>query len=139
MSQGNVTTGSEPFDVETRVGQYIEIRDTIAAKKKALEEELKPYNEAKRLMESMFLAFLSETKQTSAATLHGTVHLTDKNSATVEDMDLFRKFIVDNELWHLVDWRANAPQVAEYAAKNDGALPPGVKYTTFRTTGVRRS
>jgi len=133
------TATSQSMDVEARITQYLVIRDTIAAKKKELEEALKPYNEAKKLMEGMFLAYLSEHNQTSATTEAGTVHILDRLSATVEDMDLFRKYIVANELWHLVDWKANAPKVEEWIGENDGNIPPGLKFGRFRTTSVRRS
>lgn len=138
--QGKANSGNNPvMNVEARIGQYLALRDKVAEKKKALEAELKPYTAAMKLLEGMFLGYLSETKQTSARTATGTTYILDRTSATVEDAAVFRQHIVDNQLWHLVDWRANAPKVEEWSEANEGALPPGIKFTRFRTTGVRRS
>jgi len=127
------------FNVEERVAQYVQIRDMKKAIKERHEAELRPYNDALKLMESLLLGYLSETKQTAARTEAGTTHILDRPSATIEDGDAFRTFVIDNRYWHLVDWKANAPQVNEYQAAHDGMVPPGVKFTVFRTAGVRRS
>lgn len=132
-------TNSPQINMEERVAQFLVLRDQIDAMKEDLKERLKPYNEAKKMMEAMFLGWLSETKQTSARTEAGTVHILDRQSATIEDADAFRKWIIANEFWHMIDWKANAPQVADWIVQNDGQIPPGLKYSIFRTAGVRRS
>ena len=64
--------------------------------------------------------------------------LSDKSSATVTDPEAFRAYVKDMGDWDVCDLRANAPAVLEYIKAN-GTLPPGVKYNTFRTLGVRRA
>jgi len=127
------------MNIEARIEQYLAIRDKMDDMKKAHEAELAPYKEAKKLMEGMFLVWLLEHKSTSNTTDAGTVHILEKLSATIEDGDAFRKFVIANEAWHLIDWKANAPKVDEHQAANGGKLPPGIKFSRWRTTSVRRS
>lgn len=135
----NTQPSTQTIDLDQRVAQYVAIRDRISEMKEELAAKLKPLQEAKALLEAMFLAHLTATNQTAARTESGTAHIVDKLSATIEDPGTFKQFVIDNELWDLVDWRANAPTVAEYAETHEGELPPGIKFNRYRTTGVRRS
>ena len=54
------------------------------------------------------------------------------------DGDTFRKCVISKNLFDLVDWRANAPAVAEFI-EDEGVTPPGVNFSTSFTVGVRRA
>jgi hypothetical protein len=50
---------------------------------------------------------------------------------------VFRRFVIDQENWEMIDWRANAPSVATYIEDN-GDVPPGVNFRQVAVVGVRR-
>jgi hypothetical protein len=132
------TVPPAPPDFNHRVEQYVKLRDKIKEVKARHEEELKPYNEAKEALEVYVLQWLQALNLEHAATAAGTAYLSTRVSATVKDMSAFWDFVRTNQLFDLVDKRANAPAVTEYIQKN-GAPPPGVNYTTMLSLGVRRS
>jgi len=46
--------------------------------------------------------------------------------------------VIDNGMFDIVDWKANAGAVDDFV-KSKGSLPPGVNYTETFTVGVRRA
>jgi hypothetical protein len=68
----------------------------------------------------------------------GTVYRKSKNSATLSDSALFRQYVINSKSWDLLDWKANAPAVAE-VVEATGTPPPGVNFSTIIDVGVRRS
>src|SRR5262249_30507541 len=117
--------------------KYVKLRDLISAKTKAFEEELAPYKNLKNQLDAIFSAELARTGAMSMRTEGGTISLTKRNSATLEDPMAFRVFVQNMGEWDLADVRANANAVEEYAKKNQ-QLPPGVKFSAILTVSVRR-
>ena len=124
------------IDIAFYAGKFVEIRDKMKEIEKKHDEELKPFREAKQQLEGMFATALAANVQ-SMKTSGGTIAATIRNSATVEDMDAFRSFVVNMGEWDLADIRANAPAVKAWTDENK-QLPPGVKFTAFRSISVRR-
>ena len=56
----------------------------------------------------------------------------------MEDVQAFQNYVVANELFEMLDWKANVKAVEDFL-KEFGELPPGVKFTTTNLVGVRRS
>lgn len=127
----------QPPDFLLRVKQFVQLRDKIKEIKKRHEEELKPYNEGKDALEAYVLQWLQALNLEHAATEAGTAYLSTRVSATVKDMSEFWGYVLTNQLFDLIDKRANAPAVTEHI-KQHGAPPPGVNYSTLLTLGVRR-
>lgn len=74
----------------------------------------------------------------SVKTPHGTAYRTTRRSASIADGAVFRQYVIDNENFDLVDWRANAIAVDDFIKEN-GVQPPGVNFSSTYTVGVRRS
>lgn len=130
---------SQTIDIGTYIAKYLQLRDKIKAIKDRHKEELAPYNEAKDMLEAMFLKHLIAVGSDSSATKGvGTVYRTTKRSATIQDQTEFRKFVIDNNAWDLVDLKANAPAVADFIDQSS-APPPGVNYSEHVEIGVRRN
>lgn len=124
--------------IHKRIAQYIALRDMIAAIKKKHEEELKPYTDALLRLNGVLLEHLNENGGDSVSVRGvGTVYRNTKRSASIADGSEFRRFIIGGELWDLVDWKANAPQIAEYI-KKEKTVPPGINMSSVVTVGVRR-
>lgn len=124
-------------DVAKRVAQFVTLRDKIKELEKKHEEELKPYREARVMLEGIFAEVLRTANVKSMKTEGGTITATERASATVDDMEAFRTHVVNMGDWDLADLRANAPAVRAWAEANQ-QLPPGVKFTTMQTISVRR-
>lgn len=131
------------IDFEKRVRQFVAIRDLIAAKTEVFNAEVADLKKMRDALGGVLLGYLRKTRQLSARTEAGTVSISEKDSATVEDAAAFRQFCIERD-WSLADLRANASRVRSWMEehKGDGAMgppPPGVKFSTWVTVGVRRS
>jgi hypothetical protein len=125
------------FDVAAYAAKYVALRDKIKEIEKKHEAELAPFKAAKEQLNGLFLDLLARNNTASMRTAGGTISKTERSSATVEDMHAFRTYVTQMGDWDLVDFRANAPAVRDYAQKNS-QLPPGVKYSAVVTVSVRR-
>lgn len=129
---------SPPENFEMLVEQYVRLRDTLKKADEDHKEKTKAAREYKEQLEGKLLAKLNDAGGESVKTREGTVYRTTRRSASVADGDTFRKFVIDQGLFDLVDWRANAPAIADFI-EEEGTPPPGVNFTTAFTVGVRRS
>lgn len=127
-----------PDNIDELVAQYIKLRDKI---KEADEAHKKKTELARTYLDKLngkLLERLNEVGGDSVKTPHGTAYRTARRSATIADGDVFRKYVIDNQMFDLVDWRANAGAVDDFINDN-GSQPPGVNYSVAYTVGVRRS
>lgn len=124
--------------VDNHVKNYVALRDRIKAIKAAHEEQLQPYVD----MQNELTTKLQDTLDTSGAqsikTSGGTVYSSVRYSASLSDPQDFMKFVISNNLWDLLDRKANAVAVRDYIAEKK-VEPPGVKLSAIRTIGVRRA
>lgn len=124
-----------PFD--TRVAQYVKLRDKIKEIKDGHKEQLKPYTETLERLNSVLLGQLITAGGESVGTTAGTVYKTARETASVADMSAFWTYVVSQGDFDMVDKKANPTAVKEYI-KEHGVPPPGVNFTTTDIVGVRR-
>lgn len=138
--QTTTETGAPPLPdtIDELVGQMVKLRDTLKAADDAHKERTKVAREYKEMIEGKLLEKLNEIGGESVKTEHGTAYRTTRRSASIADGNAFRGFVVDNDAFDLVDWRANANAVDDFI-KSAGTPPPGVNFSTTFTVGVRRS
>ncbi len=124
--------------VDQQTKLYVYLRD----KKKLIDDE---YNEKKKVvtdkmdqLEGLLQAFLETHGLQSLKTKFGTVYLSTKTTASLADPEAFMDFIVANELFELLDRRANSTACKEYAEEHK-ALPPGLNLNSYTSVGVRRA
>ena len=127
-----------PDTIDALVEQMVKVRDKLKEADDAHKEKTKVARDYKEKLEGALLAKLNEVGGESVKTAHGTVYRTTRRSATIADGGTFREFVVSNEAFDLVDWRANANAVDDFI-KNEGTPPPGINFTTAFTVGVRRA
>jgi hypothetical protein len=125
------------MDFETRVAQYVRLRDIIKAEEKEFKDRIAPKKEMLETLENVLLGMLQTANLQNAKTKAGTVYRTTKRSATIADAALFRRHVIGSEAWDLVDWRANVTAVGEIVDTTK-APPPGVNYSTKIEVGVNR-
>lgn len=128
-----------PTKIADMVEQYVRLRDTLAEADKKHKEKTAG---ARAYLEGLNGALLDAIQQVggdSVKTPHGTAYRTIKKSATIADGAVFRGYVIANQSYDLVDWRANASAVSKFSDDNGGQLPPGVNYSTVSLVGVRRA
>lgn len=127
-----------PENIDELVRRYVLLRDKIKEADDAHKAKLRDAKEHLEELNNTLLARLNDVGGESVKTSHGTVYRTTRRSATIADGDAFRQFVISNEAFDLVDWKANANAVDDFI-KTETAPPPGVNFTTAFTVGVRRS
>lgn len=126
-------------DIAKRIQQALQLRDKISEIKEKHDEELAPYKKLQEELHGLLMEALNRANVKSmSAPKIGVIMINERNSASLEDVEAFRSFVVNMGEWDLADLRANATRVQEYVTDN-GSLPPGVKVSTFRTLGLRRA
>ena len=127
-----------PLNIEELVSQYIRLRDRIKEAEDAHKAKLKDAKDHLEKLNNSLLERLNEVGGESVKTAVGTVYRTTRRTASIADGDAFRQFVISNEAFDLVDWKANANAVDDFI-KNETAPPPGVNFSMTFTVGVRRS
>jgi hypothetical protein len=127
-----------PANIEELVRQYVLLRDKVREAEDAHKAKLKDAKEHLEKLNNTLLERLNQLGGESVKTASGTVYRTTKRSASIKDGAIFRQFVIDNALYELVDWRANANAVDDFI-QDQKAPPPGVDFSTTYTVGVRRS
>ena len=133
-----MSAAPQPTNLDKMTERVIKLRDAIKDADKQHKEKMAPFREKLEEMENKLLAELTKLNVNKFGGAHGTVFKSSKNSATIADGSVFREYVINNELWDLVDWRANATAVAEHITVNH-VPPPGVNFATVVTVNVRRS
>lgn len=124
--------------IETRVTQYVQVRDRIKEITERHTQELAPLVETQNLLSAWLTDALSTAGAESIRTKGGTVYTTTRYSASLADPQSFMNYVIENSKWDLLDKRANSTACRDFTEAN-GSLPPGVNLNAIRTVGVRRA
>lgn len=127
-----------PDSIDDLVAQMVKTRDRLKEADDAHKEKTKVAREYKERLENALLAKLNDIGGESVKTAHGTVYRTTRRTASIADGEVFRKFVIAQNAFDLVDWKANANAVDDFI-KGAGSPPPGVNFNTAFTVGVRRA
>lgn len=120
------------------VRAYVRLRDHKEAAEKALKKSLERVVQGMDKLEALMLDHLNDTGASSITCKGiGTVYGKTRDSASVKDRDAFLEFIKENDLWDLLDARANKAVVRKLMEET-GTVPPGVNVSSMKTVGVRR-
>jgi cobalamin biosynthesis Mg chelatase CobN len=144
MEVQGVHEGSKTMDptqeeglVAKRTEQYLQIKAKLTKMDEENEEKKKPLTEIKALLEGYFEKVLTQTGVQTLVSKTGTIHWNNRKTCSLEDPQAFMDFVTQNNLFDLLDRRANGTAVREYA-KEHGTLPPGAKLGSIRTIGARK-
>lgn len=134
-----MTTENKPqVTLETRIQQYIALRDKIKELDEAHKKKMAPSREVLEQLNNVILNALNQTGGDSIKTKYGTAYKTVKRSASLEDPEKFMSFVIQKEQFDLLERKVNITAAEQYADEN-GVLPPGVKVSSKSVVGVRRS
>jgi len=127
-----------PGTIDEVVAQYVKLRDAIKAAEDANKAKLAAAKSHLDTLGNKLLEQLNAIGGDSVKTSAGTAYRTTRRSASTEDGETFRRYIIENEAYEIVDWKPNANAVDDFIASN-GSPPPGVKFSMAFTVGVRRA
>lgn len=129
----------EVGDVEELVKTYLTIRNArekIQAEWEATDNELK---REQQLIEQNLMVICNENNAKAIRTDAGTVFRRLNERYTVADGDLFRKFVMENEVPELFESRIAQTRFKEFIAERKGeGLPPGVNVMREFAVVVRK-
>ena len=125
-------------NVDKWIKQFIICRDWVAKEEAAHKLHMKPVKTDMEMLKGRLQKFLDDTKQDGGKTGSGTFFKSTTYSASLEDAQAFMRHVIGSEDWDLLDKKANVTAVLDFAEKNKGQLPPGVKVTPKVDVNVRR-
>jgi deoxyribose-phosphate aldolase len=123
-------------NVEKLVGLYIAVRAKIEETKERHKKELEEAVDLQKELTGKITDFLAQHGVDSVKTSMGTAYSSVKYSASLEDPDLFMKYVIETKDWDLLDRKANVTACRAYVDEHS-KLPPGVKLSSIETLGVR--
>jgi hypothetical protein len=123
--------------VDQVVARYIQIRDDLKTMDERHKAERAPLVETQNLLTEWIMKHLETTGSTAVKTNHGTCYQSTRYTASLADADAFMKFVTENQMFDLLDRRANSTAVRDYVEEHK-SLPPGCNLSAIRTIGVRR-
>ena len=131
---------AQPVDLNTRVGQYIKLRDLKTELKEKHKGELAPIEEAMEQLEQVLMGALNAQNADSVKTASGTVYKSVKESASMADPAAFWSYVIASGNFDLIDKKANVTAVKAHIEDpaNNGQPPPGVNFTSVALPRVRR-
>src|SRR4051812_40227205 len=89
-------------NIDTIIGKYIDLRDTIEQKNKALAADLAPLQAAMKGIETYLMALANQTGQTKFGTARGTAFVTTKTGCNIADKETFWQHIQTTGSRHLL-------------------------------------
>lgn len=121
------------------IGQYIKLRNFIAARQEAFDAEMKPYQDAMKALEDWGAGVLNQIAgdddaKASLATPQGTMYRKKTLSVKVADREAWFQFVfssVDHERY--LTSAVSKDEVQEYMKKYQ-ATPPGIETSWVRKT-----
>lgn len=137
QKKGMKMTVTSQVNIETRIEQYVKLRDKIKELDDAHKDSMKPYRETLEKLNAVLLNHLNTVGVDSAKSASGTVYKTNKESVSLEDPAAFMRHVIGTENWDLLERKANLTACKEFAEENV-TMPPGVKFSSMAVVGVRR-
>lgn len=119
------------------VGAYIKLRAMKKDMQATHKEELAPINEKMDLIEAGLLNTLNDTGVESMRTGVGTAYKVTKTKASVQDREIFFKYVFENGLQHMLSSAVSDPAVVAFI-ESTGEAPPGVGIATSVSVNIRK-
>lgn len=123
--------------IDQAIAVYIKLRDSKQKLAKEQAEAMRPFNQKLEQVENWLLAVLNKQDAESIRTDHGTCYKSTRTQAKVADWDAALEYIVENEMYQMLERRVSKAAVEEFV-EAQGAPPPGVEITQEVRVNVRR-
>jgi hypothetical protein len=124
-------------NVKEVIRGYVKLRDRKNEMKREQAELLRPITEKMTLLENWLMRDLQTRGVESERTTEGTAFMSTMATATVKDRDAFFKFVIENEMWDLLENRVSKSVVKDMLEET-GEVVPGVNYDVTKVVRIRR-
>jgi hypothetical protein len=120
------------------IGQYIKLRNFVAARQEAFDAEMAPYHDAMKALEDWGAGVLNQLSgdddaKASLATPQGTMYRKKTLSVKVSDREAWFAFIFEASREEFLTSAVSKEAVVDYMEKYKAA-PPGVETAWIRKT-----
>lgn len=126
----------KPINIETRIKQYVQLRDYLDQAKKEFEKTTERVKKALAKLDAEFLEHFNASGAKNVTCDTGTVYKIPRYSVSVKDRDAFLRFLVVERKLEALDVRANKKIVKELL--EEGIEVPGISYSESIQIGIRR-
>lgn len=124
-------------NIDTVIKTYITLRDRLDELKQEHKAQLAPINAKMEKIEGWLQNQLQTQGLQNFKGASGVAFLKNVTQATVADWDATLPFIIEHELWALLERRVSKSVVEDYV-ETHGEVPPGVNYEKSIVVQVRR-
>jgi ATP-dependent Lon protease len=129
---------SNEVPVEKLVKVYLKIKDTLAEKKAAYDEEEKKLKDKMAKVKSALLDYCREEGVESVKTTEGMFYRTVSTRYWTNDWESMGRFIVENNVPDLLEKRLHQGNMVQFLKENPETLPPGLNVDSEYSVTVRR-
>ena len=129
---------SNEVPVEKLVKVYLKIKDTLAEKKAAYDEEEKKLKDKMAKVKSALLDYCREEGVESVKTTEGMFYRTVSTRYWTNDWESMGRFIVENNVPDLLEKRLHHGNMVQFLKENPETLPPGLNVDSEYSVTVRR-
>jgi hypothetical protein len=129
---------SNEVPVEKLVKIYLKIKDTLAEKKAAYDEEEKKLKDKMAKVKSALLDYCREEGVESVKTAEGMFYRTVSTRYWTSDWESMGRFIVENNVPDLLEKRLHQGNMVQFLKENPETLPPGLNVDSEYSVTVRR-
>lgn len=126
------------MNIDAQVALYIKLRDWLEVEADKFKVRTQPAKDEMAKIEGMISSFLKDTGQKNGATPSGGFYISHKHSVAIVDKTEFGRFVMGTGNLDLIDLKANANAVFEFAEENGSHFPPGLNPTTVEKIHVTR-
>jgi hypothetical protein len=129
---------SNEVPVEKLVKVYLKIKDTLAERKAAYDEEEKKLKDKMAKVKSALLDYCREEGVESVKTAEGMFYRTVSTRYWTSDWESMGRFIVENNVPDLLEKRLHQGNMVQFLKENPETLPPGLNVDSEYSVTVRR-
>jgi ATP-dependent Lon protease len=129
---------SNEVPVEKLVKVYLKIKDTLAEKRAAYDEEEKKLKDKMAKVKSALLDYCREEGVESVKTTEGMFYRTVSTRYWTNDWESMGRFIVENNVPDLLEKRLHQGNMVQFLKENPETLPPGLNVDSEYSVTVRR-
>jgi hypothetical protein len=134
----SIVAGGPPIGDNKLLKVALKIRDAIAEKTKAYDNEVKVLKDQLSQIENEVIRRLQERGSTQTKTEFGTAFLGEKMTCSIADEGAFEAFVIAEKDLAFYQKRVKVEHLREYMTANEGRLPPGLSIFKEVTLNLRK-
>ena len=118
MTEQNQPVAEPQLSAAQLIALYLQVRDQKGALAEKHANEMKALTDALNLLDAklMDICNMSGTDALKAKGI-GSATKSVKKSASIEDPETFKNFVIANEQWHMVSWSAKVDEVEAFVSE----------------------